>query len=68
MAGLMLLGFGVTAVAYGLKGERIPGKIITIIGATSDNGLRVSERVFWVAAGVGATVLAFLGSVADISP
>jgi hypothetical protein len=35
---------GVGSIAYGLRGERVPGKIITVIGNNSDNGLRVAER------------------------
>jgi|GEM_PF-1375338 hypothetical protein len=47
-----LLGLGAGSVAYGLRGERIPGKFITIIGNDSDNGLRVSERAFWMVSGI----------------
>ena len=47
-----LLGSGVASVAYGLRGERIPGKFITIIGNDGDNGLRFFERAFWIASGI----------------
>ena len=57
---MVCLGFGVAALAYGLRGERIPGKIITLTGATSDNGLRVSERILWIAEGVVAIVVGYL--------
>ena len=53
------LGLGVAAVAYGLRGERIPGKIVSIRDA-SDNSLRLSERIFWVAAGIGAIAVGVL--------
>lgn len=54
------LGLGVSSVAYGLRGERIPGKIITIFGSASDSGLRVSERICLVAMGIGASVVGVL--------
>ena len=47
-----LLGFGTGSVAYGLKGERIPGKFITITGSDGDNGPRLAERAFWIASGI----------------
>jgi hypothetical protein len=47
-----LLGVGVGSIAYGLKGERVPGKVITVMGNDSDNGLRVAERAFWISSGI----------------
>jgi hypothetical protein len=56
----LLLGVGAGSVAHGLRGERNPGKFITIVGNDSDNGLRLAERVFWIASGVCELVLAFI--------
>ena len=47
-----LLGLGIGSVAYGVIGERVPGKFITIIGNDNDNALRVAERAFWMASGI----------------
>ncbi len=55
-----LLGLGAGSVAYGLKGERNPGKFITIIGNDSDNALRLSERAFWIVSGICELVLALI--------
>ncbi len=54
------LGLGIGSVAYGLRGERIPGKIITITEEVSDNGLRMAERAFWVASGVAEIAFGLL--------
>ena len=53
------LGVGAAAVAYGVRGERIPGKIVSIRNV-SDNSLRLSERIFWVASGIGAIAVGVL--------
>jgi hypothetical protein len=55
-----LLGMGVVSIAYGFKGERVPGKVITIIGNDSDNGLRIAERAFWISSGVLELALSFI--------
>jgi len=55
-----LLGVGAGSIAYGLKGERIPGKVITIIGNDSDNGLGWAERAFWIASGVSEFALGLI--------
>jgi hypothetical protein len=47
-----LLCLGIFSVGYGFKGERVPGKIITIIDNDSDNSLRAVERVLWIASGI----------------
>lgn len=60
-----LLGIGVASVSYGLKGERIPGKLITVIGNDvvgnhSDNGLRGAERALWIGSGICEIALAVM--------
>ncbi len=47
-----LLCLGIFGVGYGFKGERVPGKIITITDNDSDNSLRVAERAFWIVSGI----------------
>jgi len=54
------LGFGAASVAYGLRGERLPGKFISITNATNDNGLSMAERAFWIASGMGEFTLGFV--------
>lgn len=53
----MVIGF--VCVTYGLKGERVPGRVLSITD-THSNSLRTSQRVTFVAAGICALVFGFL--------
>ncbi len=46
------LALGVASVGYGVRGERIPGKMITLTEDMSDNDLRTAERAFWIVSGM----------------
>ncbi len=53
----MVVGF--VCIAYGLKGERVPGRVLSITD-THSNSLRPAQRVAFVAVGICALVFGFL--------
>lgn len=53
------MGVGISSVVYGLRGERVPGRVIGI-SDTDSNSIGTAERVAWFALGVGAIVVGFL--------
>lgn len=55
-----LLGMGVGSVAYALRGERVPGKFISIFDNDSDNGLPLAERALWIVSGIAEVGLGFM--------
>jgi hypothetical protein len=56
---MLWLGFGAGSLAYGLRGERLPGKVISIRD-TGHNTLSGAERAFWIACGVGEVTVGIL--------
>ncbi len=57
--GFASVGMGIASVGYGLRGERVPGRVISI-SDTNSNCLGAPERVVWVAVGVCAIGLGLL--------
>ena len=51
--------FGFVCIAYGIKGERVPGRVLSITD-TQSNNLRTTQRVTFVAVGICALVFGFL--------
>lgn len=57
--GFFWMSAGIFSVVYGLRGERVPGRVISI-SDTDSNSLGLAKRVVWILFGAGAIVLGFV--------